>query len=152
VISDVNNTVVATIPVGNYPDGVAYDSGKGEVFVTRWDWNAVSVILDTSNTATSSVTVGAMPTFVAYVVSNGYVYVSNEHQGTLSIIAPTPPTNLTTNQTADFLGLPGYDGYILIGPVSIMLLTIAITVYVRRKRAPPASVSISQANLPEKLP
>ena len=59
----------------------------------------------------------------------------------------------SSNPTTGFLGLPGDDGDILIGVAAIILLAIAITVYVRRKRAlPPAPGSTAQTNLPEKLP
>ncbi|MGI0073559.1 MAG: YncE family protein [Nitrosotalea sp.] len=40
------NTVVATIPVGTQPIGVAYDSAKGEIFVTNDGSDNVSVIRD----------------------------------------------------------------------------------------------------------
>ena len=160
VISDATNKVVTTIGVGTEPDGVAYDSGKGEVFVINsicmtsvCGPGSVSVISDINDTATSTVTVGTAPTFAASDLSNGYVYVSNEFQGTISIITTNPAAPSTPNPTTGFLGLPGDDGYILIGVVAIILLTIAITVHVRRKRAlPPAPVSTPQTNLPGKLP
>ena len=65
VISDSNNTAVATIPV-EAPFGVAYDSGKSKIFVTNTLFepsllnpttnfisNTVSVISDSSNTSAS---------------------------------------------------------------------------------------------------
>ena len=33
VVSDSSNKVVATVPVGSNPLGIAYDSGVGDVFV-----------------------------------------------------------------------------------------------------------------------
>ena len=45
VISDGNNTVVATVNVGSTPQGVAYDSGKGEVFVVNSNQGTVSIIV-----------------------------------------------------------------------------------------------------------
>ncbi len=45
--------VTATIPVGTNPEGVAYDSGKGEIFVANSDSNSISVLSDSSNTSTS---------------------------------------------------------------------------------------------------
>jgi DNA-binding beta-propeller fold protein YncE len=48
VISDVTNAVVATITVGSGPLGVAYDGGKGEIFVANSGSNTVSVISDGS--------------------------------------------------------------------------------------------------------
>jgi len=46
VISDATNSVVATVNVGSSPDGAAYDSGQGEVFVANFGSNTVSVISD----------------------------------------------------------------------------------------------------------
>jgi hypothetical protein len=43
--------VVGTITVGTEPTGVAYDSGKGEIFVTNEASSSVSVISDSTNTA-----------------------------------------------------------------------------------------------------
>src|SRR5208283_3356995 len=50
-ISDSNNTVVATIHVGNGPDGIAYDSAKGEIFVANAGSGTVSVISDSAITS-----------------------------------------------------------------------------------------------------
>ncbi len=75
------NAVVATVSVGSYPLGVAYDSSKGEVFVAnngRYNVpdNTVSVISDQVNTTTSDLTlylvagaaVVAVGIFVGFVV------------------------------------------------------------------------------------
>jgi DNA-binding beta-propeller fold protein YncE len=40
--------VVATVPVGRLPAGIAYDSTKGELFVTNYLDNTVSVISDSN--------------------------------------------------------------------------------------------------------
>ena len=65
-VLDSNNTVVTTINVGGHPHGLAYDSGRGEVFVANGASNNVSVIPDASNTVVSSVKVGITPAGVAY--------------------------------------------------------------------------------------
>ncbi len=44
VISDTNNSVVATVPVGYYPYGLAYDSANGEVYVANSNSNFTSII------------------------------------------------------------------------------------------------------------
>src|SRR5436190_23060219 len=68
-------TVVATIPVGGNPAGVAYNSGNGYVYVTNPFSDIVSVINGTTVVAT--VPVGYNPSGVAYDSGNGYVYVAN---------------------------------------------------------------------------
>ena len=48
--------VVNTISVGSYPMGVAYDSGKGEIFVANAASNTVSVISGAPNLAAPTAT------------------------------------------------------------------------------------------------
>jgi DNA-binding beta-propeller fold protein YncE len=48
VISDSTNTVIANVTLENQPQGIGYDSGKGEIFVTYSESNRVSVISDSS--------------------------------------------------------------------------------------------------------
>ena len=57
VISDSNNLVVATVPLDDSiaPFG-AYDSGKGEIFVTNNEDYMISVISDSTNTVVANVT------------------------------------------------------------------------------------------------
>src|SRR5436190_16571209 len=69
-------TVVATIPVGGNPAGVAYNSGNGYVYVTNPFSDIVSVINGTTVVAT--VPVEYNPSGVAYDSGNGYVYVAND--------------------------------------------------------------------------
>src|SRR5437667_190263 len=69
-------TVVATIPVGGDPAGVAYNSGNGYVYVTNPCSDIVSVINGTTVVAT--VPVEYKPSGVAYDSGNGYVYVAND--------------------------------------------------------------------------
>src|SRR5947208_17106286 len=47
-------TVVATVPVGSVPEGVAYDSAKGEVFVPNLVAVIVSVISEGTNTVVAT--------------------------------------------------------------------------------------------------
>ena len=80
VISDTGYIVVATITVGGFPCGVAYDSGTHEVFVTNSGQgfgNTVSVISDFTNTVVANVTVGTGPCGVAYDSGKSWVFVSN---------------------------------------------------------------------------
>ena len=51
--------ITATIPVGVGPWGIAYDSGKGEIFVANYYDDTVSVISDSSNTVIATVPVGS---------------------------------------------------------------------------------------------
>src|SRR3989442_812942 len=80
-------TVIANVPVGLYPFGVAYDSGNGYVYVANQNSNTVSVINGTTVVAT--VAVGSNPGAVAYDSGNGYVYVANLGSNDVSVISGT---------------------------------------------------------------
>src|SRR5437773_2500583 len=80
-------SVVGTLPVGNQPYGVGYDSGNGYVYVANYDSNNVSVIDGTTVVAT--VPVGSLPLGVAYDSGNGYVYVANSGSNNVSVISGT---------------------------------------------------------------
>ena len=69
--------VNSTIKVGTNPDGVAYDSGKGEIFVINAGSNNVSVISDSTDTVVANVTVKANPSCVAYDFGMGEIFVTN---------------------------------------------------------------------------
>jgi YVTN family beta-propeller protein len=91
VISDSNNTVIATIPVGYSPSAVAYDSGKGEIFVTTEanypTFTGVSVISDSNNTVVATIPVGNSPDGVAYDSGKGEIFVTNSGDNTTSVIS-----------------------------------------------------------------
>ena len=76
-----------TITVGTEPEGVAYDSGKGEVFVANYAAGTVSVISDSNNAVVATVTVGANPYGVAYDSGKGEVFVADTSDNTVSVIS-----------------------------------------------------------------
>jgi len=49
IISDSTNLIVATVDVGEGPNGLAYDSVNGYIFVTNYNSKSVSVISDKNN-------------------------------------------------------------------------------------------------------
>jgi YVTN family beta-propeller protein len=85
VINDTTNTVVATLPVGTFPQAVVYDSGTGRVFVGS-GVSTVSVISDSSNSVVATVPVGTDPTGAAYDSGKGEVFVSNADSNSVSVI------------------------------------------------------------------
>ena len=86
VISDTTNTVVATIPLGDFPSAIAYDPAKGEMFVaedgaipssvsaSNTAHGQISVISDTTNAVIANVTVGPFPDGIAYDPAKGEMY------------------------------------------------------------------------------
>ena len=87
VISDVNDKVVATVPVGSDPYGSAYDGAAGEVFVANANSDTVSVISDASNKVVATIPVGTEPLVVAYDSGRGEVFVSNDRSENVSVIS-----------------------------------------------------------------
>src|SRR2546428_195804 len=106
-------TVIANVPVGLYPFGVAYNSGNGYVYVANVNSNNVSVISGT--TVVASVLVGNGPDAVGYDSGNGYVYVANQNSNTVSVINGT--TVVATIAVGGNPGAVGYDsgnGYVYV--------------------------------------
>ncbi len=70
VIDANTNEVIATIEVGNGPEGIAVDPNGTKIFVTNFFSQNVSVIDTATNKVTSTVKIGTYPLGVA-VDSNG---------------------------------------------------------------------------------
>ena len=71
--------VTATIPVGNGPEGIAYDSGKGEIFVANAGSNSISVISDVNYSVIATIPLPSdspSPSDLAYDSSNGEIFVA----------------------------------------------------------------------------
>ncbi len=118
VISDKNNTVIATIPVMPFPAGIAYDPGKEEVFVANSGWNTVSVISDATNTVVANITVGdtstakfvTAPTGIAYDSAKGWLYVTTTYEeNDVSVISDNSNTVIATIQVGDYPSWVAYD-------------------------------------------
>ncbi len=62
ILSDSNNTVVATVTVGEYLTGVAYDFAKRDFHNQSTRRYSVSIVSDSNNKVVATVTVGEYPT------------------------------------------------------------------------------------------
>src|SRR5919107_315762 len=80
-------SVIATIPVGGSPFGVAINQFYDLVYVANAGSNTVSVI-DLNNTVVATIPVGGSPFGVAINPTNGLVYVSISNRNTVSVIDP----------------------------------------------------------------
>ena len=124
VISDATNSVVATVPLGDFPGAIAYDSAKGEMFVTNDGRNPsdvsasntavgmISVISDETNTVVANVSVGPFPDGIAYDSAKGELFVSSSgstaSRGSVSIISDATNT-VTASVPVDDAGAIAYD-------------------------------------------
>ena len=70
------DSVIATIPVGGGPYGLAFDSANGNLYVDNRVGDAVSVISGQTNTVISDpISVGINPVSIAFDSANGNLYV-----------------------------------------------------------------------------
>jgi YVTN family beta-propeller protein len=87
-----NNTLINGNFVNTFngisPYGVAFDSSNGDVYVTNFYSDSVSVINGATNTVIAGITVGLSPYGVAFDSSNGDVYVANEGSDSVSVTIP----------------------------------------------------------------
>ncbi len=88
--------LVATIPVGNSPDAVAYDSVKGEIFVANELTSSISIISDSTNAVVATIPVGNSPIAVAYDSGKGEIFVANFGANTVSIISDSTNSPVVT--------------------------------------------------------
>src|SRR5258707_9235181 len=83
VVNTATNTVVAIVPVGNAPTGVAITSNGASVYVTNNRDNTVSVIDTATNTVIATVPVGSSPSFGVAITPNGArAYAANSGDNT----------------------------------------------------------------------
>src|SRR5947207_1067442 len=96
VIDTATNTVVASVPVGLVPQGVAANPAGTFVYVANGTSNNVSVISTATNTVTATVPVGLSPLGVAANPVLPFVYVTNTSSGNVSVISTATNTVTTT--------------------------------------------------------
>jgi YVTN family beta-propeller protein len=93
VIDTAKNAVIATIPVGSYPEPVGVSSDGSRIYVGSCD-GTLSVINGSTNSVIATVPIGgACPGGIAVSPDGNSVYVTNGGNGTMSIIDATrsPP-------------------------------------------------------------
>lgn len=87
VIDLATNTVIATVPVGEYPQGVAINPAGTAVYVANSDSNDVTVI-DTATFKTTTIPGGACPVGAAMHPDGTRIYAANvnDTKNTISVI------------------------------------------------------------------
>ena len=96
VIDAATQTVVATIPVGNGPIGVAVTPDGTHAYVVNLEDGTVSVVATATNSVVATITVGIEPTGVAITPDGTHVYVTNVAEDTVSVIATASNTVAAT--------------------------------------------------------
>lgn len=96
VISCITKQVVASIPLGNYPapQGLTYDSAKGEIYVSYQSYNEqkpenfISVISDSNNSVIATIPLGNSTRWVgsgAYDSATGEIYLPASNDAVLVV-------------------------------------------------------------------
>ena len=96
IIDTKTNKVIATVPVGNYPYGVAVNPDGTKVYVTNYYSDTVSVVDTTTNTVIDTIPVGEWPLGIAVTPDGTKIYVANEESNTVSVV-DTSINTITTN-------------------------------------------------------
>ena len=104
VLCDANNSIVANIELTfemvnrGYGSlyGLAYDSGKGEIFASIAIADTVAVISDNDNSVVSTINVGRAPMGVVYDSGKNEIFVANHESNTVSVISDVNDTVVKT--------------------------------------------------------
>ncbi len=106
VINTVNNTVPASITVGNQPTGVCVSPNGRKVYVCNTT-NTVSVIDAVTNSVATTIPAGVQPKGISVTPDGSKIYIANHGNGTVSEIDTV--TN-TVSATITVGGTPGVIG------------------------------------------
>jgi len=102
VIDGGSNTVVATVPVGLSPLGIAVNLATSRVYVTGRDSDNVTVIDGATNTVMATVPVGLSPVGVAVNPTTNLIYVANWEGDSVSVIDGGSNTVVATVPAGDW--------------------------------------------------
>jgi YVTN family beta-propeller protein len=115
------NTVIATISVGEGSRSIEFDSVNNRMYVTNWDDDTVSVINTATNGVIETISVGDAPHGMAFDSANNRMYVVNAYDNTISVIntatnavdatiaAGTNPVDVALDSANDRLYVTNYN-------------------------------------------
>ena len=88
VINGTTNTVVANIPVGLGPNGIAYNQNNGDVYVANSVNDTISIVDGLENTVIRTIPLGNNnnPNDISYNINNDRLFVTNINSSTVSAI------------------------------------------------------------------
>lgn len=86
------NYVMANVPVGSNPQGLAILPNSNFIYVANSTSNNISVINAQNNTIDTTIPVGINPWGVVALASGEYIYVTNEGSNTVSVIRTSDNT------------------------------------------------------------
>jgi len=133
VIDAATSTVVATIPVGSDPNGIAATSDGRTVFVSNYVSDRLTRIDTTTNAVVDSIPVGAGPVGLAVSPDDTTLYVANKLSNTLSVLRVDTGAPIVTLPTGP-------------GPNGVAVRPDGAVVYVTNSRSTsPGTVTVVDA-------
>jgi YVTN family beta-propeller protein len=84
------------LPAGPVPFGIAFNPNNGNMYMTNFNSDSVSVINPSTNTVISTIPAGPVPFGIAFNPNNGNMYVTNAGNNTVSVINPSTNTFVAT--------------------------------------------------------
>ena len=95
ILSGPNLTLLATVPVGSEPTGIAADPATGNVFVANYGSDNVSVISGSTNHVLVNDPVERGPYGVAVDNASDTIYVTDEEDANVSVLSGSSGTGIT---------------------------------------------------------
>jgi outer membrane autotransporter protein len=102
VINTATNTVVATIPVGIVPQGIALSPDNTHAYVANQGSDTVSVINTATNTVVATIPTGSQPVGVVVTPDGARVYVTDANASMVSVINTATNTVVATIPVGNF--------------------------------------------------
>ena len=128
VIDLATNTVVATVPVGGYPQGVAVNPAGTAVYTANSDTNDVTVI-DTATYKTATIPAGASPVGAVISPDGTRIYVANCNDAVNTVTVIDRATNTVVDKIlcgSGSIALAAHPDGSVIFVVNIFESTVAI--------------------------
>jgi YVTN family beta-propeller protein len=95
-INTADRTVVATIPVGADPNGIAALPNGSRVYAMNYGSDSVSVISTATNTVVDTIPVGSRPTDATATPDGRFRYVADSGADTVTVISTATDTVVGT--------------------------------------------------------
>ena len=106
VVDPAAHRVVATVPVGHLPYGVALNRVGSLAFVTNWGEQTVSVVDTAHASVVRTVTVGMHPSAVAASPVRDEIYVANTDSDSVSVLNGSTGSVIGTIDLRPYAGAP----------------------------------------------
>ena len=140
VLNGTTNQLVRSITVNGYPVAAALDPWNDRLYVDTYssvfgpaEVGNVTVVNVTSGETIGSIQVGINPSSIVFDSKTGLLYVSDANSQEVSVISPNA-THSSGGPTNGLLGLPGVEGYVIMGVLIAAIVLVVVLVWTRSLR------------------